>query len=240
MHTIAIGITFGIAAFVHTTAGFGSALIAMAILVPLIGLSVAAPLVAIIALPLQLMIILRYRERLSFKALRTIVIALMIGTLIGISGISWIDEDILLTCLGLFILAYVVYTAFGKHQLVLGEQNRWSLLFGVASGVLNGAYNSGGPIIVVYYKSRGHMPDEFRVNVQSTFIVATFFVILIHLLHGNITGEVVSYYGSSFIGMVIGFGSGMVVSRYIMPVVFHWLVLGLLAILGLQLLLPNL
>lgn len=237
MDAIEIGLVFTAAAFVHTTAGFGAALIAMALLVPMIGLSVAAPLVALISLPLQIMIVWRYSEQFSLTSVRDMLIAILIGTPIGIWGLGWLNEEFLLTVLGGMILVYVAYTAFGRQQLTLDGNRLWMLIFGLTSGILNGAYNAGGPIIVVYYKSRGFPPDEFRANVQTTFIVATLFVIAVHILRGNVTGEVLRDYAVALPGMIIGFGLGILTARFINPRVFHWIVLGLLAVLGLQLLL---
>ena len=237
MNAIGIGFTFALAAFIHTTAGFGSALIAMALLVPLIGLSAAAPLVAMIVLPLQIFIVWRYSDQLSFKAVRAMLLTLLISTPIGIWGLAWLNEDILLPALGVIILAFVAYNASGKKQFLLDEKYRWTLIFGLASGILNGAYNSGGPLIVMYYKSRGYPPDEFRANLQTTFIIATLFVIIAHFIQGNITGEVLDYYAFAFPGMCVGFSVGVLTVRFINTEVFNWIVLGLLAVLGLQLLL---
>ena len=236
-NALGIGLTFALAAFVHATAGFGSALIAMAILVPLIGLSVTAPLVALISLPLQIFLVWRYSDQFSFKSVRALLVTILIGTPIGIWGLAWLNEDILLTLLGTIILAYVVYTALGKQHFLLDGHPRWTLLFGLSSGILNGAYNSGGALVVMYFKSRGYPPDEFRANVQTTFIVATLIVVASHFVQRNITGEVLSYYTVALFGMSVGLSVGLRVARYINQAMFHWLVLGLLALLGVNLLL---
>ena len=128
MNTIAIDLVFTFAAFVHTTAGFGAALIAIALLVPLIGLSAAAPLVAFISLPLQIMIVWRYSEQFSLKSVHNMLMAIVIGTPIGIWALGWLNEDVLLTLLGGLILVYVIYTAFGIRQFMLDDNPFWALI----------------------------------------------------------------------------------------------------------------
>lgn len=237
MLSLWIALCFAGAAFVHTTAGFGSALVAMAILVPLIGLSASAPLVGLVVLPLQIIIAWRYRKVLSVKAVRLMIGMLLIGTPIGIWGIAWLNEDLLLTLLGIIILAFVMYTALSKQQLMVNAHQRWLMPLGIIAGILNGAYNSGGPLIVMAFKSRGDTPDEFRINLQMTFIFGTIIVIMSHFLHGNITPDVLTYYLAALPGMVVGFGAGQIVARHINQRIFDWIVLGLLAILGVKLLL---
>ena len=238
MLSLWIALCFALAAFVHTTAGFGSALVAMAILVPLIGLSASAPLVGLVVLPLQIIITWRYRKSLSFEAVRMMIVMLLIGTPIGIWGIAWLNEDLLLTLLGIIILAFVIYTALSKRQWTITSDQRWLMPLGITAGILNGAYNSGGPLIVMAFKSRGDTPDEFRINLQMTFIFGTIIVIMSHFLHGNITPDVLTFYLAALPGMVVGFGAGQIVAHYINQRIFDWIVLGLLTILGIKLLLP--
>lgn len=232
-----IALCFASAAFVHTTAGFGSALVAMAILVPLIGLSASAPLVGLVVLPLQIIIAWRYRKLFSFKSVRVMITMLLIGTPIGIWGIAWLNEDLILSLLGIIILAFVAYTAVSDQKFLENVSQYWLVPLGIIAGVLNGAYNSGGPLIVMAFKSRGDTPDEFRINLQITFIIGTIIVIVSHFLHGNISYDVLTFYLMALPGMLVGFVTGQIVARYINQTVFDWIVLGLLAILGIKLLL---
>ena len=232
-----IALCFALAAFVHTTAGFGSALVAMAILVPLIGLAASAPLVAMVVLPLQIIIVWRYRDLLDFKAVRVMIAMLLVGTPIGIWGIAWLNEQLLLSPLGIIILAFVLYTALSKQQRTVNVHEKWLIPLGIFAGILNGAYNSGGPLIVMAFKSRNDTPDVFRVNLQMTFIFGTIIVILSHLLNGNITPDVLRFFVIALPAMVVGFGAGQIVARHLNQQIFDWIVLGLLAILGFKLLL---
>jgi hypothetical protein len=236
MLALGVALSFAVSAFIHTTAGFGAGMVAMALLVPLIGLTTAAPLVALVILPLECVIIWRYLEHLNMDALRDMLLALLIGTPIGIWGLKWLDEGVLLPALGTVILVYVAYNVSGK-QITLDARRRWPVLFGLSAGILAGAYNSAGPPIVVYFRARGYGPDAFRVNVQMTFAIGTLFVIAGHALSGNVSGDVFGYFVVALPGLVAGFGAGVIAAKRISANTFHWLVLLLLTLLGVNLLL---
>lgn len=233
---LGVSLTFMLAAILHTSAGFGAALVAMAILVPAIGLATSAPLVAIVVMTLQCLIALRYRDQLAFDALRPLIVAMLAGILIGIWGARQLSEEVLLVPLGVFILVYVALNCFGITKIQLSARRRWATLMGLGSGILSGAYNVGGPMIVMYLQARGHPPDAFRANVQAVFLVGTAFVILGHALNGNFTGQVFTYYLAALPGVVLGFAIGATLASFIPNRLFRWVVLGLLAVLGLQLL----
>jgi hypothetical protein len=54
--------------FTFGMTGFGSALIAMPLLVPMLGVKVAAPLVALCGVSAEVVLILRYRKQVQFGA----------------------------------------------------------------------------------------------------------------------------------------------------------------------------
>lgn len=236
MPALWVSLTFLLASFIHTTAGFGAALVAMAVLVPLIGFTTAAPLVAAVVLTLQMLIVYRYLNMLDFGAVKHLLLALVIGIPIGIWGSAWLSEDVLLTALGVFILAYVLYNVSGAN-VRLDQRKRWAAGFGVLSGIFSGAYNSGGPLIVMYLQARGYPPDTFRANLQTAFITGTMLVISGHVLRGTFTEVVIEYYLLSLPAVILGFAVGFLLAQRIQPVIFRRMVLALLAVLGLQLLL---
>lgn len=233
----ALWLTFLVAALLHTSAGFGAALVAMAALVPIIGLATAAPLVALVVMTLQMLIALRYRDKLVFSTLRPLLLALILGTPIGIWSTAWLSEEFLLTLLGLLILTYVAINLVGTRPVRVDARRRWGFLIGVLAGTLSGAYNVGGPLIVMYLQARGYAPDMFRANLQAAFIAGTLFVLVGHLLRGTFTTQVFEYYALALPAIVLGFAAGLLLARRIPLALFRTVVLALLAVLGLQLLL---
>ncbi len=59
----------GFAIFTQSIAGFGLALISMPLLITALGVEVAAPLVALVAITAEMILIIRYRHSIQFRTL---------------------------------------------------------------------------------------------------------------------------------------------------------------------------
>ncbi len=124
--------------------GFGVALICMPLLILVLDPITAATFVAIFTLPVQLIIMWRYRDALRVRPFWRVIVGAAIGCPIGVLLITRLDRQIILTALGIFLIAFALYSLLNLH---LPEIRRpaWGFGFGIASGILGGAYNTGGP-----------------------------------------------------------------------------------------------
>ena len=75
MTTIFVGMVVFLAVFTQSLSGFGSALVSMALLPAMIGIRVATPLVAVVALVLEIVLIVRYRQALDIKSIWRVILA---------------------------------------------------------------------------------------------------------------------------------------------------------------------
>ncbi len=124
-----VGLVVFLAVFTQSLSGFGSALVAMALLPALIGIRVATPLVALAAAILEIGVILRYREALNVHAIWRIVLAGLIGTPLGVLFLTRLDESIALGILGAVIAGYAIY-ALLEFKLPQLEKPFWAYLAG--------------------------------------------------------------------------------------------------------------
>ena len=53
---------------------------------------------------------------------------------------------------------------------------------GLLSGILTGAYNVGGPPVVIYADARRWTPDAVRSNLQSFFLLKGVMLVGVHAL----------------------------------------------------------
>ena len=84
MTMILVGLVVFLAVFTQSLSGFGVALVAMALLPALIGIKVATPLVALIALVLEIVLVTRYWKSIEFRAVWHIALAAVVGTPLGV------------------------------------------------------------------------------------------------------------------------------------------------------------
>ena len=153
MRTLLVGLVVFLAVFTQSLSGFGSALIAMALLPPIIGIRVATPLVAVVVLALEIVLIIRFRQALDVKAIWRVVLAALIGTPFGVYFLTKVDEKISLTVLGVIITGYAIYALLGLKMPRL-ENSFWAYLAGLFGGLLGGAYNTSGPPVILYADCR--------------------------------------------------------------------------------------
>jgi uncharacterized membrane protein YfcA len=234
MTTFLVGLVIFTAAFTQSLSGFGSALVSMVILPSIVGIHMATPLVALVAVVIETVLLLRYRETLDIHAIWRVVLAALIGTPLGVLFLSRVNENLALAVLGIVIAGYGLYALFGLKLPQL-EGSFWAYLAGLVGGLLGGAYNTSGPPVIVYADCRRWPPDVFKSNLQGYFIISSLAVMASHVLNGNITPQVwgAFWWTLPFIG--VGLLAGLSLDRWLNPVFFRRVVLVLLVVMGIRL-----
>lgn len=232
--TILVGLVVFLAAFTQSLSGFGLALVSMALLPSVIGIHMATPLVALVAVAIETILLLRYRETLDVHAIWRVVLAALVGTPLGVLLLSNVDEKLALSILGIVISGYALYALLGL-KLPRLEGSLWAYSAGLVGGLLGGAYNTSGPPVIVYADCRRWPPDVFKSNLQGYFIISSLAIMATHALNGNITLPVIKtfWWTLPFIG--VGLLAGLSLDRWLNPVTFRKVVLVLLVLMGIRL-----
>ncbi len=219
----------------HATVGFGSAMVAMALLPALLGLPVVSPLVALIAATLETLILLRYRSALNWRAIGRLSAGTLFGVPLGVLALGRVEARLLLSTLGGVIVFYALY-ALLRWRLPALRASGWGYGFGFVAGLFGGAYNIAGPPVIIYGDCRQWPPAEFKGNLQAYFLLADGLVIAGHALAGNLTPAVWSNYLLALPALAVGLALGLAIERFIQPAAFRTLALGVLLVLGARLL----
>jgi uncharacterized membrane protein YfcA len=239
-----IASTLCFAAFVHTTAGFGSALFAMPVLSLLLGLSTAAPLQAMCSTVIGLYVLYHNWRGLHIRDALWLLPATACGIPVGVLLLSRCDASVVLRLLGFLLIAYAGYAIFLAPRLrqqpestrttALGRAG--GLLAGFLSGVLGGAYNVDGPPLVVYGSVQRWPKARFRSLLQTVFLFDGWLILGGHIAAGHVNATV----GWGFLAALPGVVSGILLGRWAdqhLPADrFEHILLGLLLLLGLALL----
>jgi uncharacterized protein len=232
MHLITASILL-IASLVQAATGFGSALVAMSILPSLVGIRVAAPLMALTSITLEIVLLIRYRSVLSLTSVWRMSLASMVGIPVGLFLVQTVQESLVLTALGVVLVSYSLY-ALRSPLLPEFSHGGWAFAFGFLAGVLSGAYNVAGPMAVIYGNCRRWGPDEFKSNLQAFFLVNDVFVLLNHALAGNVGPIVSSHYLAALPAIALGLYLGAKLGRRFNPDRFRKIVLIFLMVMGLR------
>lgn len=222
------------AMFIQGAIGFGSALIAMPVLISLISFKTASPLFALIGQTGGIIQLLHYRQHFHVRGLWRLFVASLCAIPLGILLVQAIDQQVALRILGGIIVLYSLYTLMAARVPELRDP-RWGFVFGFANGLLHGAYNTGGPPLVIYGNARRWPPAEFKTNLQTLFFINGLIVIATHAINGHYTATVFHYYAVMVIPLMAGLVLGHQMDRWIAPETFRRMVLVLLLIIGLKL-----
>ena len=233
-YIIVSGIIF-LAALTQSVTGFGFAIVSMSFLPGVIGLQSAVPMVTLVGIVANVVIWYSYRRYCNFNAVKILAIASIITTPFGVFLLKYIPEAIALKGLGILIFSYVLYDWLNLSLPSL-KSSIWAYLFGGMSGILNGAYTTGGPPVIVYANCRHWNPQEFKGNLTAIFFFGSLLAAIVHGWQGNITISVGKFAIYSLPGFALGLWLGIMLSNKINPQVFKRITLALLMVAGLRLL----
>jgi uncharacterized membrane protein YfcA len=221
-------------AFTQSVTGFGSALVAMAVVPSLLGLPMAAPVVAATGLMLESMLTIRYRLALRVDAIWRVLVASLVATPLGVILLRFVDERVALFVLGLVLAGYAVYALVG-FRLPSLTHPLWAWITGLLSGLLGGAYNTSGPPIILYGNCRGWDAEQFKSNLSGFFVINSVLVTASHLLSGHYTSDTTCTLLFCLPATLLGFLLGQRLDRWLDPVRFRKIVLVVLVVLGVRL-----
>ena len=227
------GILF-LSAFTQGLSGFGVALVAMALLPPIIGIKDAISLVALVAFIVDFGVLLRYWRSIQFKKVLPLIFASFIGVPLGIFLLRRADERLALAILGIVLVGYALYALSGLKLPEL-KGRIWAYGTGFMGGLLGGAYNTPGPPIIMYASCKKWEPDVFKGNLQGFFLQNSIIVIIGHWLSGSFTADIWSLFWRGFPYLLAGLLIGLAMDRWINPQLFRKVVLILLVVMGLRL-----
>lgn len=223
--------------FSQSVAGFGLGLIIMPILSAQLTLGVARPLVALIAMTVQLTMLIRLRQSIDPRTIGLMGLMGLFGIPAGIyiADSGMLNERVLLIALGVLVTAYALYGLLSPRLPEL-KNDRYLGLAAFLSGILTGAYNVGGPPVIVYADARRWTPEQVRTNLQGFFVFKYVVIIITHAMSGNFTPAVWQSYVWVIPSMVIGLALGFALYGRINNERFRTIVLVLLAANGAKML----
>ncbi|NOX63015.1 MAG: sulfite exporter TauE/SafE family protein [Chloroflexi bacterium] len=223
------------AALQSTLTGFGFALMVMPLAVYLLDIRTAAPLVALVALTLNIINFIRYRQSLDWSEVRRLTLLMMAGIPVGIWALAALDEQIVKRGLGVVLAGYALYAMLRPARLH-PISRVWAYPAGFIAGCLGGAYNTPGPPVILYGSLRQWPHHRFRAVLQGAFLLGAVMVVISHALARNITIEVERLYLLSLPALVLGVAVAARLDRRIPADLLRKAVVILILLLGLSLL----
>jgi len=185
---------------VRSTLGFGEALIAVPFFLLFLPVEIAVPLAVMLSIVIALVVVIQDHKKIHFHSAKWLIIYAVLGLPLGILILTYANETIVKTGLGLLIILYSLYSLYFTKNKALEEDNKfWLFVCGFLSGVFGGAYGLNGPPLVVYGNLRQWSAKHFRATLQAYFLPVSLLSVVGYYSKGLITTEVNIYFLYSLI-----------------------------------------
>jgi uncharacterized protein len=182
-----------LATLIRSTLGFGEALVAVPLLALVMPVQVAAPLSVLVSITVATIVVIQDWRNIHIRSAGWLVMATLFGIPLGLLMLKTVPESIIKGILGVFIIAFAIYSLAGRTHREL-HNDRLAPLFGFSAGVLGGAYGMNGPPLVVYGVLRRWTPAQFRATLQGYFLIASIVGMAGYALTGLWTRTVSGYF----------------------------------------------
>ena len=193
---VCIVLIMSLAGFIRSAFSFGDALFAMPLLALVLPVTAAAPLMALVALLIAIVILAREWTALDFRSAAALIISGMIGIPIGVFLLALIDPRIVKCGLGMTVVLFSVWSLW-KPDLFLLKTDLTAPVFGVLAGLLGGAYNTSGPPLVIYSALRRWPVARFRATLQVYCLFSSTCILLSHGVAGHLDRDTLFRFGVS-------------------------------------------
>lgn len=198
------------------------------------------PIDLIIGYPANMIIVWKERKSLSPKVFVPLSILVMIGIVPGTLFLKVGDTSLIKVLFGIIVILVGVESFLRERQTLKKESSKGLLLVvGIVSGILCGLFGVGA-FLVAYISRTTENQSQFRGNICVVFFVENTFRLILYSLTGIITMEILSYTLVLFPFMLLGLGTGILLSKKLSEVLVKKIVIILLMISGATLVLNNL
>jgi uncharacterized membrane protein YfcA len=184
-----------VATLFRSAFGFGEALIAVPLLALFIPLKVAAPLAVLVSITIAAVVVAQDWRKIHLRSTGWLVGSTLFGIPVGLLLLTSSHQKAVKIALGIFIVAFSVYSLLGRRPPELKTDSKaWLLGCGFAAGVIGGAYGMNGPPLVIYGAMRRWSAQHFRATLQAYFLPASVIGMFGYWLAGLWVPAVTHYY----------------------------------------------
>ena len=191
--TVFVALVFACAASIHGYSGFGFGIVAMSLL-SILAQDMPEMYVVVSINALVVVVVLLFLSRVHSHVDWLKAGLLLLGVAIGQPVGYWFlrtfgDHPVFHVLLGLVLLYYAVNWIVSP-TIRRGLHSAVAVGIGAASGLIGGAFVSGGPPVVMYLYSQADDPRDMKPTVQSVFLVMLLYRLVLIGMAGDYSAHV--------------------------------------------------
>lgn len=160
-----------LAGLVQGVTGFGSGTVQMMILPWFFPLNEAAGISGVVCCSLTAALFLKYRKFVQPKKVILPILLYTVGSYCSIAFSTTVDQALMKRVMGAFLILLSVYFLFIQKKKMERVGHVTAALFSVVSGISDGLFSIGGPLMVILFLARSDSKEEYLGNTQAHFFV---------------------------------------------------------------------
>ncbi|MDD5728676.1 MAG: sulfite exporter TauE/SafE family protein [Victivallales bacterium] len=193
MELIAVGLIIFASGLVQGLAGFGSALVCMALLPFIMDLKMAVPLAAANAVIINIINYYSSRQHFAAGEFMALLIGATMGIPIGIMILKFTDPAIIKRVLGSIIVVYSLYCLLRKNSRIMKLSPVWAYITGIIAGITGGSCSVNGPPVIIYLTKKYTDKHRTKAILASFFLAAGIINVIMFAINGLYTASVCKY-----------------------------------------------
>lgn len=220
-----------LAGWVQGVSGFGSALVAIPLLILIIDIKTAVPLCVLSSSVVATYMTLQLRHSFDLKKIGPLYVGSVPGIAVGVTLLKTVPSNIIKSLMGLFLVGYGVYNLFftiPPKRL----HRRWGYIAGFLSGAIGAAFSAGGPPAIIYTTLNNWTKNEMKATLSGFFCFASYIVVAAHVISGVTTLAVVKTFLISAPFVLLGTALGTYCYRFFKKTLYLKVVFGCLVVMG--------
>jgi len=198
---------FFLAGLVQGVTGFGSALVAMPLLLFFLDARTSVPLCILNGLAITAFLSMQLKHHMDWKKIQPLFAGCIPGIFAGTAFLKRADNDTVKILLGTMLVAYALYRLCARPRPI-GMHRAWSLLAGFATGAIGAAFSAGGPPAIIYTTLTGWSKDGIKATLSGFFLITGILTATAHAIMGLITTQVLHHLSVSIGAVLLGTWAG--------------------------------
>ncbi len=155
--------------FVRGLTGFGSALVAVPLLVLVLPLKVSVPVIVLLDYLASMSHGIRHFHHIQWRDLLPMIPFTLLGILFALFLLKQVEAGLLSDGLGIFIICYALYSLLPLPPL--HGSRGWAAPLGTLAGLVGTVFGTGGPFTVIYLGLRDLGKTAFRGTLATLFAI---------------------------------------------------------------------
>ena len=194
-----------VSGLVQSLTGFGAGVVMLLVLPSYFNMLQAPALSCAICLGLTAPMAWKFRKHIRLKLMLPPLCFYELGAMVTLNLVGGLDLEFLGIAFGVFLILLSIYFLFFSKNIQAKPTITSAAVCGTLSGVCNGLFGIGGPMMAIYFLAITDTKESYSGNQQCLFFITTIINLFIRIQKGFYTLDLIPM---TLIGMV-GIGIGM-------------------------------